>query len=239
MYASRIRARARKLRRSGATLPEIAKVLCISKSTAYLWCVGIQLSPDQKDAIQRRRNVHRMTPEERKMAGERLAPYRTKYSDKDLLRRIQDFHAEHGRIPLKREFNAWDSYALHFRSWNAAIEAAGFSPNPVLFSRKFLALDGHRCDSFSESIIDDWLFEHGIAHERHVLYGATKFTADFRIGSSILLEFFGLAGVHANYDANIARKRSLARKMGYELIEVYPEDLYPTHRLATLLKEFI
>ena len=44
-----------------------------------------------------------------------------------------------------------------FGSWNNAVEAAGFKPNPVLFAEKHTADDGHHCDSLAEKIIDDWL----------------------------------------------------------------------------------
>jgi hypothetical protein len=49
-------------------------------------------------------------------------------------------------------------YQQRFGSWNNAIRLAGFEPNSVIFSKKFLAKDGHVCDSYAEKIIDDWLF---------------------------------------------------------------------------------
>ena len=102
----------------------------------------------------------------------------------------------------------------------------------------FIAGDGHICDSFSERIIDDWFSKHKIVHERNVRYRKTKFTADFKIGSDTFVEFFGLAGVQKAYDKNIKKKRLLAHEMGYRLIEIYPEDIYPKNKLPILFGAF-
>lgn len=177
-----------------------------------------------------------MNAAEKKVIVKRLAPYqyKIKYTAEDLLERIRNFYIENGRIPLKREFNALRIYRTTFGSWNKAIKRAGFATNPILFSKRFVAKDGHICDSFSEKIIDDYLFETGIKHERHIPYGNTRFTVDFKIGQNFV-EFFGLAGVQKSYDANIEKKRILAKQLGYTLIEIYPKDIYPKNNLANLL----
>lgn len=177
-----------------------------------------------------------MTREERMQIRDRLEPFRTKHSKETLLQKITSFYETHERIPLKRELNAWREYQKRFGSWNAAIEAAGFTPNPSLFSNKFKARDGHSCDSFSEKIIDDWLFKHSIDHKRNVSYGDTRYTADFLIRDNIFIEFFGLAGVQSVYDSRIERKRRLAKNLGYTLIEIYPEDIYEKEHLEHILK---
>ena len=41
-----------------------------------------------------------------------------------------------------------------FGTWNNAISAAGYKPNPVMFARHHIASDGHRCDSLAEKIIE-------------------------------------------------------------------------------------
>ena len=55
------------------------------------------------------------------------------YSKDTLVRTIQEFVEEHGRIPAMREFKgkypAYSTVVDIFGSWNAAIEAAGFIPN--------------------------------------------------------------------------------------------------------------
>ena len=79
-------------------------------------------------------------------------------SKEELYKQIKEFYKKNKRIPLKREFPHYDAIRARFGTWNKAIEAAGFEPNPVMFSKKFIAKDGHICDSFSEKIIDDWLY---------------------------------------------------------------------------------
>lgn len=221
--------RAIQMREKGKTHREIAHELHISTCTAWLWIKEVQITPEQRQAIHDRRVRHKFTPEEKALVLQRLAKVRDeqRYSPEELLDKIRHFFAKHGRIPLKREFNSLRVYRLHFGSWNNAIRVAGFEPNPVLFANKFIAQDGHACDSFTEKVIDDWLHEHGFAHSRNIAYGNTRYTADFGLGNNIVLEFFGLANVQKEYDAIISKKRELARKLGWHLIEMYPEDIYP------------
>jgi hypothetical protein len=228
---------ARDMRLDGRTHREIASQLGIAIGTAHAWTKDIQITSEQKAAISRRKRQRAPMSEDERAAVKRLlAPYlfKQKYSAESLIARIRDFYAANGRIPLKREFNAWRMYARHFGSWNAAIRAAGFAENPELFARKFAAKDGHSCDSFTEKIIDDWLGERGVTHERAVRYPGTRYTADFEIGGT-LVEFFGLAGVQEDYDANIVAKRAIAEREGLSLIEQYPSDLYPVNMLAAKL----
>ena len=219
-----LRKQAVALRKNGYTHREITRQLGISLGTADLWTAGIVLSQAQKEAIQQRKNKHIFTDGERGILAKRLKPfqYQIQYSDQDLIMKIKDFHSLNGRIHLKKEFGALKIYRDRFGSWNNAIELAGFDSNPVLFARKFIAEDRHPCDSFTEKIIDDWLYKHNIPHSRNIVYGKTKMTADFLIEPSTVLEFFGLAGVQKKYDAIIQRKRRLAKKLGWNLIELYP-----------------
>ncbi|GAI04393.1 unnamed protein product, partial [marine sediment metagenome] len=97
------------------------------------------------------------------MARINLSRYWKKpYSKKHLITKIRKFYFKNGRIPLKREFNMYREYQQRFGSWNNAIKLAGFKPNQVIFSKKFIAKDGHICDSYAEQIIDDWLFKYKI-----------------------------------------------------------------------------
>lgn len=127
-------------------------------------------------------------------------------------------------------------YSRRFGSWNHAIRLAGFTPNPELFAHKFVAKDGHKCDSFTEKIIDDWLTQHRIGHERRIPYPGTRMTADFSLGPKLVLEFFGLAGVQRKYDALVAKKRKLCRARNIRLLEVYPKDIFPKNHLAEVLR---
>jgi len=84
---------------------------------------------------------------------------------------IKEFVAKNGRIPVKRELNViYHPARKYFGSWNKAIEDAGFESNPVLFAHHQLGKDGHICDSLAEKIIDDYLFDHSIEHQRCVTY---------------------------------------------------------------------
>lgn len=232
---------ARKLRANGLTHREITKNLGIGLGSAWLWTRDISLNAKQKTAIQERRDKHAFTKERRMAlscsARAILAPYQyqRKYTKEDLLAGIKKFYISHGRIPLKRELGNRRIYRQHFGTWNNAIRAAGFKPNPVLFSNKFVAKDGHYCDSFSEKIIDEWLHDQKVIHGRNLKYGKTKMTADFFIAPNIVIEFFGLAGVQKKYDRIIKRKKELCRKLNLKLIEVYPKDLIPKSRLSELL----
>ena len=216
-------------------------MLHISLGTAWLWLKNIKLTRLQKQAIADRRPRHKFTTEEKTHVIKRLRPfqYQIQYLDEDLLDKIRNFHSKNGRIPLKREFNALKIYRDRFGSWNNAIAKAGFEVNPVLFSKKFTANDGHTCDSFSEKVVDDWLYSKGIKHKRGVRYGKEKVNADFVIEPNIMLEFFGLAGVQKKYDRIIERKRELSKMLGLKLIEIYPEDIYPRNKLPQLLGAFI
>lgn len=55
---------------------------------------------------------------------------------KDIIKQIKKFYAKHKRIPTKREFRGDTVASRRFGSWNEAIKAAGFEPNPVLFAKK-------------------------------------------------------------------------------------------------------
>jgi len=116
-------------------------------------------------------------------------------------------------------------YQQRFGSWNKAIRLAGFEPNSVIFSKKFIAKDGHICDSFAEKIIDDWLFRCNIRHERNFPYSNQKMTADFAVGN-IRIEYFGLWGLNKTYNQGIQVKRKICQKDNLRLLEIYPSDLF-------------
>jgi len=124
-----------------------------------------------------------------------------------------------------------------FGSWNKAIEAAGYKPNPVKFAEKHTANDAHICDSFAEKIIDDWLHERGIKHERNIKYpGNPKLTVDF-VTEFHWIEFFGLAGEIQEYDKLLKKKRRICQKYNLKLIELYPKDITPENKLPDILTE--
>ncbi|MEX2054773.1 MAG: hypothetical protein WD972_01200, partial [Candidatus Andersenbacteria bacterium] len=183
-HSAAIKQLARRLRAQGFTFAKIVQELGISRGTAHLWTHDIVLTSEQKEVIETARKNHpnrkrTFTIRERRAYGKRMSLINTKYTKQNLLKRIRDFYKEQGRIPLKREFNNFRLFSQHFGSWNKAIMAAGFEPNPEFFAKKEVARDGHVCDSFAEKIIDDWLSGHHITHQRNVRYPGTKMTADF------------------------------------------------------------
>lgn len=100
---------------------------------------------------------------------------------------------------------------------------------------KYLANDGHKCDSLAEKIIDDWLYIRKIPHQIHVPYPKSKMTADFKV-NGLLIEFFGLQGESEKYDNLISKKEILWEENNLEVIKIYPGDLFPKNRLGEILK---
>jgi hypothetical protein len=156
-----------------------------------------------------------------------------------LIDKIQSFYKLNGRIPVKREFESCKAARKTFGTWNNAIIAAGFDPNPVLFSKKHIAKDGHNCDSLAERIIDDYLFRRGIEHERSCPYPGNKgFSVDFKV-RDYWIEYFGLTGEHKRYDELKIQKENLAKKYHLQLISIYPRHLYPTGKLDEILRPIL
>ncbi len=152
----------------------------------------------------------------------------------NIIQLIKDFYEENGQIPLKREFPAVKAARNRFGTWNKAIIAAGFNPNPVMFSKKYLARDGHTCDSLSEKIIDDWLSRKNVLHERSIPYHKNNTTADFKVNDTYI-EFFGLEGQLKSYDRLVLEKKRLWKEKGLKVIVVYPSDLFPINKLDKIL----
>jgi len=163
----------------------------------------------------------------------------SKITKKQIINEIKEFYKKNGRIPLKREYNnRYRATRRHFGTWNKAIEAAGFKSNPVMFAKKFIANDGHKCDSLAEKIIDDWLYARKIKHRINVPYSGNTsnppLTADFVV-ENLWIEFFGLNGEHVKYDLNRKKKLKLVKTHYLNLIEIYPQDLLPENKLSEVL----
>lgn len=156
--------------------------------------------------------------------------------EKYVTKNIDDFVKKNGRIPLKQEFVSLYSRArLAFGTWNKAIIAAGFNPNPVRFANHFVAKDGHPCDSLSEKIVDDWLSTHKIPHEVKVKYPWNNgMSADFKIGE-YYVEFFGLVGQLKNYDRLMKIKLQKIKEYNLKLISIYLSDIFPKNKLESKL----
>lgn len=150
----------------------------------------------------------------------------------EILNLIRNFCKQNNLIPLKREITYYRAARGRFGTWNNAIIAAGFEPNPVMFAKKHIAKDGHRCDSLAERIIDDWLFARKIVHKRSVPYPGKKIlTVDFVV-KNYFVEFFGLYGEHRRYDELRKEKLKLARRYNLNLVKIYPKDIFPISKLS-------
>lgn len=172
-----------------------------------------------------------------KLGGKnRWLEYKPKHSKESIIKAVHTFVKMNGRIPLKREAGGlYSASRKYFGTWNKAIEAAGFKPNPVMFANNCFAYDGHICNSIAEKIIDDFLFQRNIFHLRNVSYPEGLYTADFKIGNKII-EYFGLAGEHVGYDEIRKIKQKIAKKHALQFIEIYPEDLSSEDKLNRVLK---
>jgi len=161
------------------------------------------------------------------------------YTSESVINHIRGFYVQNGRIPLKYELGAIYAPARHhFGTWNKAIEAAGYDPNPVMFAKHYLAKDGHKCDSMAEKIVDDWLFEKKIEHQVHVSYPwKNGMKCDFLVGNT-WIEIFGLEGNIPRYDALKKEKLNLIYQYKLKTIRLSLKEAYSTKRLDERLNEF-
>jgi len=175
---------------------------------------------------------------DRKYCSRQCQPKPQKIPKKQIIKEIKEFYKSNGRIPLKRESHHYKATRLRFGTWNKAIKAAGFKPHQVLFAKKYIANDGHKCDSLAEKIIDDWLTARKIPHQKNVFYPNSKYTTDFKVRGTFI-EFFGLQGELRIYDQYMRKKLRLIRNNNLSLISIYPKDLFPKSKLDYVLKDLI
>jgi hypothetical protein len=123
-----------------------------------------------------------------------------------------------------------------FGSWlKALIEAEILEDGTRRTSRgtQCLAKDGHICLSLGEKTIDDFLYQHSIAHDKEPRYPEGNFRGDF-LADGIFIEYFGLKG-DPDYDAKIRQKQRICKKHNIKLISIYPRDLVSPSRLKQKL----
>lgn len=149
-----------------------------------------------------------------------------------VIKAIKIFVKNNNRVPFKVEMrNLYRPARIAFGTWNNAVKAAGFKPNKLKFTHKYIANDKHVCDSLAEKIIDDWLFARKISHQRGVYYpNQKKFKTDFKVGN-YWIEFFGLTGQLKTYDVLKKKKLELIKILRLKLIKIYPRDLFPVNLL--------
>ena len=123
-----------------------------------------------------------------------------------------------------------------FGSWlNALVEAGVLEDGTRRTSRgtQCIAKDGHVCLSLGEKTIDDFLYRHGIPHEKEPRYPERNFRGDFLV-NGIFIEYFGLKG-DPDYDAKTRLKQGICKRHGIELVSVYPMDLVSLKELERKL----
>lgn len=228
------------LRLKGLSHRQIAKVLKIAVGSVALFTKDVRLTRQQHLNLMKNTGLTKYPKVIRskwssKGSNNWLA--HLKYSRDDLIKKIRDFYSEHDRIPTKREFyNNYSAFRRVFGTWNEAIAEAGYIPNPVRFTHKFKAKDGHICDSLAEMIIDNWLSSHDITHQIHVYYpNQRKLSVDFLVNNTHWIEFFGLKGELSAYDRQYANKHLYAQKTGIKIIPLLPQDIFPHNHLSSKL----
>jgi hypothetical protein len=165
-----------------------------------------------------------------------------KFAREQVIEKISEEAGRLGRVPTKRELTEYVRSATSiFGSWNRAVQAAGLKPyrshDDRMYKRsRTKALDGHRCDSISEAIVDNWLYKQGIPHLREVAYPAGNYKSDWGLeGRKVFLEYFGLAKDSPRYDATVKAKTAICRNYGIKLVPIFAEDLYPKPTFAKKL----
>ena len=169
-----------------------------------------------------------------------------KYTPQCLIEIIKHTAQELKRVPARRELEKINKACIkYFGSWNNAVIAAGFQSNRSHSQRMYkrvntVALDGHLCDSISESLVDNWLSKNKIPHKRDIKYPYTNHKADWEIdigGKKIFVEYFGLANDSPRYDRVVKEKKEICRKHKLTLVAIYPQDIYPKKHLNDRLRD--
>lgn len=203
---------------------------CSHKCSAHFY--GLKSRKDHNhlcDLPSCNRIVETTTGRKRFCSPECLYKFKTQssYDQAKIVIKIREFYEKYSRIPAKYELQALYAPARRFfGAWNKAIIAAGYEPNPVMFAKHHIALDGHRCDSLAERIVDDFLYRRGIIHKINVPYPwMNGMTADFVVGK-IWIEIFGLEGEHKRYDELKRTKLSLAKQHNIHILSISLREVY-------------
>lgn len=132
-----------------------------------------------------------------------------------------------GVIPTVRTVPALTHASKNlFGGWNKMMIELGYTDVFVGPKRKLKSKDGHHCDSASEVLIDNFLFENSIQHERSKLYPNSKKNCDFYLNEfNVWLEFAGLYG-YDYYDKTMKEKEEIAKNSNLNLIIITKQELY-------------
>lgn len=190
-------------------------------------------------------HCHKIFIGERKYCNKSCRPPPKSYSQQEILQKIQYLAEKLGRTPTRRESTLSDSCRKYFGSWNNTVIAAGLVPYHSKSQRMFKRIqtyskDGHYCYSISEVLIDNWLTNHCVQHQKEIIYPEGKFIVDWSLPNrKTFIEYFGLTKDVSSYDLTIKKKRKICQKYGINLIELYPRDLYPLRNYETKLAKYL
>ena len=117
-------------------------------------------------------------------------------------------------------------------AWTDWLAQAGLLTDGVRTSRGIvvMAKDGHLCRSLLERQIDDFLYDHGVAHqtEPHYPFDAEHnlngYRADWKLADGTFVEALGFPN-KPEYMARVANKLALADRCGIRVVTVTADDL--------------
>lgn len=172
------------------------------------------------------------------------------YNKDDVINKISNIAKSSLQTPQKRdcESRLYHAAVKFFGTWNKAMEACNLTPNSTKYRRiRVQCIDGHMADSISEKIIDDWLFENNIKHERSKKYPNSNRNCDFYLTDyNVWIEYFGLYGSGSTeYINTMTIKHELVKNNNILFISIIPEDLYSDktisygEKLKKLINNFI
>jgi hypothetical protein len=150
---------------------------------------------------------------------------------------ILDIERKLKRVPViaevKKDGRFKATYGVikrHFGTWNDMIVAAGLKPYKSIFGIDCMSRDGHKCKSYKEKEIDEWLCDNHIVHDKDVKYPydammnnfggnnncSKSLTCDWVI-NDVWFEYCGLMHL-GRYRKRINRKIRLANKYNIKLV---------------------
>ena len=130
-------------------------------------------------------------------------------------------------------------YAQVYGDWFKAVVASGYLGEKGLLKTRYgyrvIAKDGCVCNSLAEKIVDDWLHDNHIEHEKEPSYprivrelAGANFRADWRVGD-IYIEYFGLQ-TEKSYALKTSAKILFCQVSKITLIPLFPGDEYKLDR---------
>ena len=159
------------------------------------------------------------------------------YNKEEVVEKVVSLVTQLGKAPSSKLVERKLSSAARkfFGSWNKLIKAIGCKPNTQWVRFKPTCKDGHKADSISEMLVDNWLSANGIKHERRKGYPEGRYTCDFYLPDSDLwVEYFGIDN-RSWYRETMRVKEDMARRHELKLVGIHPSDLYPEMKLAELI----